>query len=332
MPKMLKWVLYPAFFFAVLFTSFYLNFPMDALKGRVVDALETNLGRGKEGRHGVPPKVTIGKLSPWRLSGIDAKNVTIRLKSSNPTPGMEIPIDRLKVRVGLFSLLGDPTITVDADLYGGNLSGDVSVDKKGAVKAVDLELSRVNMALLPLLEAEKPAGAEGPVYLPKTGRLNAKVDLDLGENPAKNASGSITLKGEGLSIGEGKLKVAGFGLTLPVVSMGTLDGNLKIKDGKGTTDVFKLAGGDVAADFKLGLTFSKRLAASRISGDGWFKIEDAFLDANGKFKTALNLAQQVNKKMKADKKGRFNARIGGSLQRPSFSLMKSRRSKKKRGK
>ena len=125
--RFLKLWAYSTFFWLVFSAFFYLTFPIERVKGILIAKIEEGLGKGKQGTYGVDPKVTIESLSMWRLSGLDAKRVSVQLASRDPDPGPTIELDWLRVRVGVFSLLtDDKTIAFSADLYDGEADGVVA--------------------------------------------------------------------------------------------------------------------------------------------------------------------------------------------------------------
>src|SRR5690606_31222584 len=87
------------------------------------------------------------------------------------------------------------------------------------VAALHLELDGVDLSRAPPV-VEK-AG------VPVTGVLSGSVDLELGEDAAKEASGDIDLKLATVTLGPGELKIPipGLtgGLTLPLIDMGDLE-------------------------------------------------------------------------------------------------------------
>lgn len=202
---------YLAWFLAAFVVGVYLTFPLDEAKGAIVGLLETQLGKGKQGQHGVDPVVTLGKLS---LSGfgVAAEHVSIQLPSRNPDPGPTIDVDELAIGVRPWSLLSDAkTVVVDADLYGGSLSAVVSADAKGAVHDADIDVDDVDLAKIPLLLER--------VGIPLAGKLELEVDLELGATPEKEGEGNVRLTVKDATVGPGNIKALSAlgGFEIPVV-------------------------------------------------------------------------------------------------------------------
>lgn len=344
-PGWLRVTLYGAWFFACLVVSFYATFPLDFLKQPILDGAERALGKGKQGRYGVDPKVEIVDMSLWGGTGVSLERVKVQLGSTDPDPGAEIDIDELNVRVGLFSLLfGSPTLEVDAKLYQGNASGSVSLaggkayedkafgdlralldGKAENVRSLDLDIEDVDLGKAPFVV--KKAG------VPVTGVLGGTVSLDMGDKPSEEAKGAVNLAVKGINLGPGELEipVPGLtgGLTVPLIDLGDLEAKIKLDKGKGKTQKLGLNGRDVSADVDLDLDMSPKLSMSRVSGKGWFKIAPEFLEQNAKFKTILDFAQPL--KAARDDDGRYQFHLRGTLSRPGFKLGEEKSRGSRRG-
>jgi type II secretion system protein N len=317
--------------------SLYLTFPMHLVKGPVVDAFEKALGKGKQGRYGVDPKVTIGDMSPYLLSGVSMERVTIQLASSDPDPGATVDLDEVTARVGIFSLLlNDPTLSFSVDLYEGSIDGEIALrgDKKaadeflghtfavlggrvGGFGALDVEVDGIDISKAPPV-LEKTG-------VPVTGVIGGTIALDLGEAPEKDAKGKIDLAVKTLTLGPGELQipVPGLtgGLTLPLIDMGDLIAKADIKEGKGKFDKLGLTGKDFSADVEGDLKIAKAFSRSRLDTSGWFQISESFLEQNSKFKTILDFASPL--KRARDDDGKYHFDLKGSVGKPRFNLSRN---------
>lgn len=306
---------------------------MAALKSTVVNGMEDALGKG---RFGQDAEVTVGKIDTYYLTGLHFERLNVRFASQTTDPGMQLEFDEANVRVPVLPILfGSPTLEVNGRVYDGQLDGSFEIANEkfaeeklfGEVRALlegklqpasNLKTAYLNVDGLKLDRAPPLMEALG---LPVAGTLQLKADLDLGKDPTKEGKGSIVLKGTGLSVGEGKLPIGG-GFSIPYVDLGTLDAELKIAEGKGTSEKFKLDGRDVSAEIEPSLRLRKNVLASNLSGPGWFKLSDTFLKENGKFKAILFEFPGPQKKAKDDK-DRFHFALRGSLQSPSATLSRS---------
>lgn len=344
-PLWLRVVGYGGWFGFCFVAFFYATFPLDVLKKPLVDGIETALGRGKQGRYGVDPKVEIGDMGLWRGTGLSLERVDIQLASKDPDPGPKLYFDELNLRVGVLSLLfGAPTVELDATLYDGSASGAVAVTggkayadkafgdlralldgKVDGVRSLELDLDDIDLSKAgPVIEK---AG------VPVTGVLSGTVSLDMGDKPSEEAKGKIDLKVAGITLGPGELAipVPGLtgGLTLPLIDMGDLEAKVKVDKGKGKTEKLGLDGKDFKADLDLTLDVNPRLSMSRVEGKGWFQISEAFLKQNAKFQTILDFAQPL--KAARDDEGRYQFHMKGTLSRPGFRLGEERSRGSKRG-
>ena len=344
MPRWFKAVAYPAWFFFIFILSLYLTFPISAVKAKVTDGAEVALGRGKQGRHGTDPVVQIGHLELWRLSGLAFKHMQVQLASTTPDPGAQLDIDELRLRVGLFSLLsGAPAVHFEADLYGGEVEGDLvfadekaaqqtfgvlkamasgKLDPAAAIESLALHIDGVSLDRAPAIMAA--------VGLPLTGEVNLDVDLSLGPEAAKKGSGEIVVDVKGLSVGPGSKKIPMFGeLTVPLVDAGTLSGKIVFENGKGKTQKLVLNGRDVKAELNGDITLAKKLTMSRLNLPGWLKIEEKFFNENPKFKAFYDFPGPHKKAMDKDKRMHFTLR--GTLKNRSFALSRNGGKDKGRG-
>ncbi len=324
MSKPVQILLYSVWFFFVFFVSVYLSLPLDQVKPKGVDAVEVQLGRDspvKVGRHGTNPEFSLGKLKPWRLSGAEATRVHVQLASRNADPGVAFDFDEVRVRAGILSLLTDELeVTFDIELYDGNASGTVLLDKEavlsgkagvGALRAIDAEITGVKLDKFGPLLAK--------LGVPVTGSIDGTIDLHLGAEPNNEGEGSIDLKVSRVTLGPGELKVYGPITTdIPLIDVGELVVKLPIKEGKGKTEAFDLEGRDGNAKAELELTLSKRLDSSRMDMTGSFLISEKFLKDNPKFQGALGFLPGVDKAK--DGEGRIHFLVAGNVSNPKPSL------------
>ncbi|MBI1947584.1 MAG: type II secretion system protein GspN [Deltaproteobacteria bacterium] len=313
---------YVAWFAAAFVVGVYLTFPLDEAKGAIVGLLETQLGKGKQGQHGVDPVVKLGRLS---LSGfgVAAEHVSIQLPSRNPDPGPTIDVDELAIGVRPWSLLSEAkTVVVDADLYGGSLSAVVSADAKGAVHDADIEVDDIDLAKIPLVLER--------VGIPLAGKVELDVDLDLGDSPEKDGEGSVRLTVKDASVGPGNIKALSAlgGFEIPVVDLGKLEVDIPVKQGKGTIAGAKLDGKDVQLELFGDLFVKGKLQQSRIDIDGFLLPTPAFLEREKKFQSLLELGEKmggmsgVSLPRAKDDEGRYYFSLKGSVEAPNAALAK----------
>ncbi len=319
--KAVKIIGYAAWFFAAFLVGIYLTFPLDELKGLVVDRLEEQLGKGKQGAYGVDPKVELGSLT---LSGfgVKATRVRVQLPSRDPDPGPTFELDKLKVGIRPWSIITkDKTVSLSADLYGGSVDAVLSMDDKGNVHEADLDVDDVDIGRFTLIPDK--------LGVPVTGKINAKAELDLGKTPEKDGEGAVSIDVKSLKLGPGNLKLAAAfgGFELPAIDLGNLTGEIPITKGKGTLQNVKLDGKDVQLELVGDLYPKARLGLTRLDLDGWFQPQASFLEREKKFKSLLELAGNMGSmggmgsltKAKDDE-GHYWFGLKGTVERPSANL------------
>jgi type II secretion system protein N len=335
MSRLFKYGGYAAWFVVAFIIGIYLTFPLDDMKPLLIGMAEDAMGKGKQGPHGVDPKLELGSL---RLSGfgVRADRVMAQLASRDPDPGPTIDLDSVAIGVSPFSLLTNAkTITFDVDAYGGDASGSVSVDDKGNVHDADISVDDVDLSKIILVQAK--------LGIPIGGKLSLDADLDLGPTPEKDGNGSVKIDLKGATVGPGNLKLAAAfgGFELPAVDVGNLSGEIPVDKGKGTLTNVKLDGKDVQAELLGDVVFKGKLQMSRLDVDGWFALTPAFLEREKKFQSLLELGESMGgmgggpslSKAK-DEEGHYWFSLKGPLQNPSPTLARDagKRAKQKASK
>ena len=270
-------------FFAVV------TFPLEGLRPVVIAEGEKALGKGKQGAHGVDPVLTIGELGMSGL-GIKATRVGVQLANSEPEPGPQIDVDSVRIPLlPLVSFLTDKkTVEVDVALYDGDVTASVTLDDKKNVVGAEIDVDDVDLGRAPFLGSK--------IGVPVEGKLSADVEIDMGAQAEKDASGHIDLAIKGLGLGAGNLKAIPGGFELPDgIKLGDLRGRMPIKQGQGTIEALRFEGApDVEAEATGTVNVKSRLMASRLDVEGWFKPAPAFLEKNPKIKSAIELGEKLS--------------------------------------
>jgi type II secretion system protein N len=314
---------YVSFFFTCFIMASVLTFPLSGLRPLAVAEAEKALGKGKKGKSGVDPVVTIGDISMSGL-GVMAKRVTVQLGNTEPEPGPTIELDSVWVSASLLSLVSDnKTLQLKADLYKGDVDAEVTIDPKQNVTAVDVKIDGVALGSVGAIIA-----AAG---VPVEGTLNADIDVVLGAAAEKDAKGNIDVRIEDLAIGQGSLKLmAGFTFELDNgVTLGNLVLKAPVDKGQGTLTLGLEGATDVDAEAAGTITLRGKLPQSRLDVDGYFKPTAPFLDKNTKIKSAMELGEQLVLGKAKDSDGRYHFLAKGALQtlRPQLARDNGRRSR-----
>lgn len=303
-----RYALYASFFLTCFCVSLYLTFPMQALKPRAEKMILQQLeASGKRpGRHGTPAQVSIGEMDLYHLSGVSMRQLSIRTASTDPDPNPTWEIDVANVRLKLLPLvMGSLVLGFDVSAYKGNIQGAVSlVNKKPA--EIDATLKGLQLGQIPAVLQT--------VGVPFVGSLDGAVNLTLGKSP-KETKGSIKLNGEGYVLGPGEFSIPGLtgGLSIPEVRLGTLDIQGQIVDGKAKFKPAQLVGKDLQLRADVTLTLRSRFGRSMTSGGFVLKLDEAFLQANEKFKPILDFTPQLKRAKTKD--GAYAYKLSGLLER-----------------
>ncbi|MCC6750804.1 MAG: type II secretion system protein GspN [Deltaproteobacteria bacterium] len=319
--KVAIWVGYPLFAAASFLTFVYVTFPYDAVKGLIEDYAAVS----------GDVEVRIGDLGPSPLFGVTAREVSVRLTPPAPPPPppmlgtategqpapeppakpkpVRIVLEEVTVSAGLLALLsGGTDISFSVLGMGGKLSGRYTMEKKRGW-TLEAEAKELDLGALPSVSAA--------IGLPVQGKLSAKVDLQVPLHRLANASGSIELEGEGLSIGDGKakLKVPGdpmlaMGVTLPRVNLGKLGGQLKIEKGELTLDGFASQSPDLELALEGNVSLREPLAYSTVSAYLRIKVNPELKRKDTKFEILENSLQAGKRS-----DGYYGMRLFGILKR-----------------
>jgi type II secretion system protein N len=302
--------------FSTCFVVFsLLTFPLEGLRPLVIAEGEKALGKGRQGVHGFDPIVTIGELGMSGL-GVKATRVGVQLANSEPEPGAQIELDSVRIPLlPLLSFLTDKkTVEVDVDLYDGDLTASVTLDDKKNVVGANIDIDDVDLGRAPFLG--------GKLGVPVEGKLSADIELDMGAQAEKDASGHVNIAVKGLGLGAGNLKAVPGGFELPDgIKLGDLKGTMPIQQGQGTIEALRFEGAtDVEAEATGTVNIKSRLAATRLDVEGWFKPAPPFLEKNPKIKSAIELGEKLSlpgapslSKAK-DEEGRYHFNARGAVQ------------------
>ncbi len=310
----LRWVLYPCYFLLVFMLVLYWTFPISAIKGFIAQKFEESLAVSGSKR----ATVRIGDMSLWRLSGVRLDDVAIRIPSEDENDAAQWAFDVLKIRFGIFStLFGHPKFEFASRLSGGSISGSVVLTKNNSISDLDLQIAQLSL--------DKLSGSGARSALPIKGVVNANAMMHAGKDIAVDGKGEMDFSVKDFAIGPGQAVIPGGqmpgGVNVPKINFGDFSGELRFAQGKGQAKDILLKKGDLEAHLNLAVDLANKLAASKISGDGWFKVSSAFLDKNPQVKTLFELVPELRDGK--DAQGRYSFAIEGTLQNPRPRLGKS---------
>ena len=167
-------------------------------------------------------------LDLWWLTGVQLDDATLyrverprrrgRTTEEPPPPTALLGASQFNARLQLLpAITGALIASFDADLYGGEVSGEAGVD--GPVQRLELDGEDLDLSLLPLY------GEGWSVELGGKAQIEADVSLDTDE--IRNSEGSVSIEIDGLAIQGGE---AG-GLTLDPMPFSEAVLKLELKDG-----------------------------------------------------------------------------------------------------
>lgn len=275
-PILKKWgprVGYAVFYLACFMLFASLLFPYEVLRQRVIADFNA-----QQKATGAQQELSIDDMGWYWFSGVRAKGIKL---TSAPTPPakdpVEIRIDEARIRVSVLSkLVGNNNVSFSLDALGGHVRGTYSesgsekvTEKPNGTKEtihkdreIDVELEEVDLADVDALTQM--------IGLPLQGKISGTIKLTMPEGKASKGSGSVTLEGTDVAIGDGKAKLKG-ALEWPRLSIGALSFAAEAKDGQMKITKFGANGKDLD-----------------LSGDGKVQMRDlgneSSLDVNLKFK------------------------------------------------
>lgn len=279
-----------ALFAWLVFTfAFFLTFPSDALRDRVVREAEQ---RGLKVR-----------LESVRLAfplGLRFQEAYLILREPDPQaqkPAVAVHLPRLTLRPSLLGLLtGKKAIAFDARIWGGKLSGSAATSDEGA--RIEAHLRDVDL---------------GESLLAAIGlQIEGKVDeLRLVAEGAKlsSAQGEILLRSSDIVIRGGEVNH----FSLPKVALGNLEGKIALADGSAQFESFQAKGEDVDARVEGSIRLADRFALSTLQTKLMFKPSEAWWSQNEMLRAGASM-------LRKESDGFHAIQVHGQLGKPRFRL------------
>jgi type II secretion system protein N len=332
---------YPVFYSLALLVFADLTFPNDKLARFIESEFNSRqlLGSGV--------RLEVQKASPYWLSGVELQGVRLERphaadiegESSETTPAdtkaeasasraaqkrapgaaprASAMIEDAHVRLSILrALFGTKRVSFGASAFGGELDGVYSANDEAT--ELELRIERVGVSDMPLL-------AEA-VGLPMTGALTGNVLLNMPEQKASKADGSITFKIADVTVGDGKAKILNT-IALPRVAVGEVNFDAEVKEGIVTIKQFGAKGKDLELDAEGRIRLREPFETSLMEMTMRFKFSDAYKNKNdttrglfGDPKSStpglLDLDPKVRRSKRADGFYAWSAR--GSIAKPTL--------------
>lgn len=297
MHRLLKYIAFLVLFVVSFLVFLYWVFPYDNLKDRIISGVERQLGGKVE--------IDAGELEAYWFTGVEIEKLEFSVRDDEGRMMPALSLDRIRVRVALFSLLiGSPRVSYLVRKGKGEIEGGVHVYDEGI--DIDADIDDFNVEAFKLLASKLGINLSGVL----DGYVSFKVDK---RRPARS-SGKASLDLKNFKIGASQAKLGPMDMPLPAIALTKAKGSqIKLNVGRGTMQIEKLtlAGGDLGLDVSGKVFLSNNLTNSRFNIRGSFTASEV-LDK------ALPFLFIVEKEKKPD--GSYPLTITGRISAPTIKV------------
>jgi len=309
--KILVAVAYGSFYWVMVVVFFFLTFPYERLRDRLVHDFNARQTEPD------PMRLEVESISSYWLSGVEAEGMRL---ISDPPPGATgkaakpkiTSVEQAHARLSLLSLLvGKRVVSFGAKAFGGSIDG--SITDSDAERMVEFEVDGLDLGQTPVL-----AGLLG---LPVAGKLSGSANLVTPEARLSKAEGKLSFKLAGLSVGDGKAKIRDI-IALPKLDAGELGLDAEVKSGQVTITQLSAHGPDLELNAQGTIRMRDVVGQSLLSLAAEFKFTDHFTNKDDMTRAlfgpsgAFDLDSKNRRAKRAD--GFYAWRVGGSLGNPTF--------------
>lgn len=278
--RILKFLAYPTLYISCLMLFFYLTFPWNRLKDRLVAEIAIRAQKPKSAIQ----RVEIDDLDSYWVTGVEASGVRIYLPPSDdagadkdkPTESV-IKVDELNARLQILPLfLGRLRVKFWAHAFNGDVKGTVPIG--GSSGPVEVQMDAIDLAYVDIIK--------DTLGIPIKGVATGKLELTAEGGKFSKANGTLDLAINGVTVGDGKSKIKNQ-IALPEAKLGDLVIAAEAKDGALKITKFEANGTDIelTGDGKI----SVREPANNSIADLYvrFKFTDAYRNKSDLTKTLL---------------------------------------------
>lgn len=294
-------VAYPLWFLFCFLTFAYCTFPYD----RVRDRLEEEVERSVPGSD-----LEIVGLSPSWVTGVELTGVSLTLpaeeEGERPT---QLSLTEVTARVGVLDyLFGTTSLSYSAELGGGGtIEGAFAESETETHVAMHLE----NVAL----------GRVGPlrrfVMLPISGTLSGDIDVTIADD-TEQTQGDVTLTIAGLSVGDGRARLAvpglGSGITVEQLNAGDLNLRMQVERGVGRIQQLTSSSDDVDIRGAGTMRLLRPIRMSNVDVLLRFEVKQPYRERNARTQAVFSMVEMspdVRPYRAPD--GAFQLRVAGSF-------------------
>ena len=278
--RILKFLAYPTLYISCLMLFFYLTFPWNRLKDRLVAEIAIRAQKPKSAIQ----RVEIDDLDSYWVTGVEASGVRIYLPPSDDAGGDKdkpiesvIKVDELNARLQILPLfLGRLRVKFWAHAFNGDVKGTVPIG--GSSGPVEVQMDAIDLAYVDIIK--------DTLGIPIKGVATGKLELAAEGGKFSKANGMLDLAINGVTVGDGKSKIKNQ-IALPEAKLGDLVIAAEAKDGALKITKFEANGTDIelTGDGKI----SVREPANNSIADLYvrFKFTDAYRNKSDLTKTLL---------------------------------------------
>jgi len=327
--RILKFLAYPAFYLAALSVCFYLTFPWNRLKDRLIAEFAAAQKGKNAGQH-----LEIDELDSYWLTGVEATGVRLYLpptdepasagpfgssEKDKPAPKESVlAVDELNARLQILPLfVGRFRIKFWAHAFDGDIKGTIPIG--GSSGPVEVDVEGVDLGKVDIIK--------DTIGVPVKGVAKGTLELAAEGGKFSKANGALDLSIADVIVGDGKSKIKGQ-IALPEAKLGDLVVTAEAKDGVLKVKKLEANGTDIefAGDGKVNVREPWNSSTADVYVK--FKFTDAYRTKSDLTKSLLgapgsnapSLFELADPRIKNAKRsdGFYGWHVHGALGRPKF--------------
>lgn len=329
--RFLKFAAYPAFYLLCIGLFFYLTFPWDRLKDRLIAELSAQPKGFLAGK-----RIEIDELDSYWLTGVEAKGVRLffppfedtttsggpfgqTAEKDKPAPKESVvEVDAVEARLQILPLIiGRVRIKFYAAAYNGTIRGTVPVG--GSSGPVELDLEEIDLS--------KASIIKDFIGVPINGIAKGNLTLAAEGGKFSKSNGALDLAVANVSVGDGKSKIKGQ-IALPEAKLGDLTITAEAKDGVLKVTKLEANGSDLELSGDGKINVKENIGSSVADLYIRFKFTDTYRTKSDLTKSLLgapgssapSLFELADPRIKKSKRadGFYGWHLHGTLGRPKY--------------
>lgn len=268
--------------------------------------------------------IDIEDVSVWPWGSATLHKVKWTYAPSHPGQvphQLELESVRVKFSVLKYLIFRDIDVSVDTEIDAAPIHAEYA--RSESESTIKVEVSE-----LPLMDVPKLQQALG---VPLRGTFAFAVDLTVPQNLFAKAEGSISIECAACSLGDnesllfipGSSGITAKGMTIPEIDLGTLKGELKVKDGKAVAEEFGTKSADVEVLIWGDISMKDPFSKSEFGISLKLLVTKALQEKSETLRFAVQTAGPSSKMDGADE-GWLGFKIRGTVGRPRFMGIKAK--------